>query len=256
MQAVSVDGAGSPHTRHPSPDGATGQRSISDPFLIHFWSISDPFLIHFWSISYPFLIHFWSISGLFLIHFWSISDPFLIHFWSISDPFLIHFWSISDPFLIHFWSISDPVLNHFWSISDPFLIYFWSISDSFLIHFWSISDICFYFFIWREALTCLHIPGHRKIRLKESNAKCLKKWPVKGLCGRCFICLRPPPLRWPHTPSLPIHNVYLYTVHLFTQGRGGELTREKVSGAIVHKAGRKYLHNWLYLQSINSIKHQ
>jgi hypothetical protein len=31
-----------------------------------------------------------------------------------------------------------------------------------------------------------------------------------------------------------------YTVYLFTQGRGRELTREKVGGAIVHKAGRKY----------------
>jgi hypothetical protein len=32
----------------------------------------------------------------------------------------------------------------------------------------------------------------------------------------------------------------VYTVYLFTQGReGGELTREKVRGAIVHKAGSK-----------------
>ncbi len=43
---------------------------------------------------------------------------------------------------------------------------------------------------------------HRKIRQRESNAiyRNLKNWPVKGLCGRCFICLRPPPLLWPHTP--------------------------------------------------------
>jgi hypothetical protein len=46
---------------------------------------------------------------------------------------------------------------------------------------------------------------------------------------------------------LPLHTVYVYTVHvyLFTQGtggegEGGELTREKVRGTIVHKAGRKY----------------
>ncbi len=32
--------------------------------------------------------------------------------------------------------------------------------------------------------------------------------------------------------------------------------REKVRGATVHKAGGKYQHDWLYLQSINSIKHQ
>jgi hypothetical protein len=31
--------------------------------------------------------------------------------------------------------------------------------------------------------------SRRKIRLIECNAKCryLKNWPVKGLCGRCFI---------------------------------------------------------------------
>ncbi len=43
--------------------------------------------------------------------------------------------------------------------------------------------------------------GRRKIWLMESNGKCryLKNCPVKGLCGRCFICLRPPSLLWPHT---------------------------------------------------------
>ncbi len=34
----------------------------------------------------------------------------------------------------------------------------------------------------------------------------------------------------------------------------GELTGEKVRCAMLHKAGRKYLHDWLNLQSINSIK--
>ncbi len=46
-------------------------------------------------------------------------------------------------------------------------------------------------------------------------------------------------------------------VYLFTQeGGGGELTREKVRGAIVHKAGRKYQHDWPLDQYINYIKHQ
>ncbi len=38
--------------------------------------------------------------------------------------------------------------------------------------------------------------ARRKIRLIECNAKCrdLKNLPVKGHCGRCFICLRLPPL--------------------------------------------------------------
>jgi hypothetical protein len=41
----------------------------------------------------------------------------------------------------------------------------------------------------------------------------------------------------------PLTPAYVYTVYLFTKGRvegEGELTREKVRGAIVHKAGRKY----------------
>jgi hypothetical protein len=46
--------------------------------------------------------------------------------------------------------------------------------------------------------------------------------------------------------SLPLTHcirVVYTTLYLFTQGRGGgELTREKVRGAILHKAGRKYQH--------------
>jgi hypothetical protein len=67
---------------------------------------------------------------------------------------------------------------------------------------------------------------------------------MKGLCGRCFIFLRPPPLLGPHTPPPLTHciGVYSYSIliHTWKRGGGGELTREKVRGAMVHKAGRKY----------------
>ncbi len=36
---------------------------------------------------------------------------------------------------------------------------------------------------------------------------------------------------------------------------GGGWTREKVRGQQFTKLGRKYQHDWLYLQSINSDKH-
>ncbi len=77
-----------------------------------------------------------------------------------------------------------------------------------------------------------YVPVHpvfRKIRLIENNAKCryLKNQPVKGLSGRCFICLRPPPLLWPYTPSPPykLYSVYVYTLqytYSHMEGGGGE----------------------------------
>jgi hypothetical protein len=54
---------------------------------------------------------------------------------------------------------------------------------------------------------------------------------------------RSPPMI-PYPPSL--HTVYVCTVNLLTQGwggGGGELTREKVRGAMVYNAGRKYQHD-------------
>ncbi len=72
--------------------------------------------------------------------------------------------------------------------------------------------------------SCCLLSPRGKIRLIESNTKghyLKKNWPVKGICGRCFICLRPPPLLWPNTPPpLTQCTVYVYTVYLFTQRRG------------------------------------
>jgi hypothetical protein len=48
------------------------------------------------------------------------------------------------------------------------------------------------------------------------------------------------------TPILPplTHCIRVYSVLIHTEkGWGAELTREKVRGAIVHKAGRKYHHD-------------
>jgi hypothetical protein len=104
-------------------------------------------------------------------------------------------------------------------------------------------------------------PLRRKIRLIESKAKCcyLKKLTCKGTSRQVFYLSEAPSL-----PMIPYstHTYTLYKcivhlqVYLFTQGRGGgELIREKVKEAIVHKTGRKCQHD-LYIQSINSTKHQ
>jgi hypothetical protein len=62
------------------------------------------------------------------------------------------------------------------------------------------------------------------------------------------------------SPPPPRYTLYKYIpLYLFTQGGGGvRRTYEKVRGALVHKRGQKYQHDWLYLQSqsINSIIHQ
>jgi hypothetical protein len=79
----------------------------------------------------------------------------------------------------------------------------------------------------------------------------------KGTLRQVFyICLRPLPSN--DTIPLPPYTLYkciqfTYSLREGREGSGRKLTREKVSGAMVHKAGRKYQHNCLYLQSINSI---
>ncbi len=55
----------------------------------------------------------------------------------------------------------------------------------------------------------------------------------------------------------PVHTVCIL-YHIFTQRRGwrgGESwTREKIRAQQFTKLGRKYQHDWLYLQSMNSDK--
>jgi hypothetical protein len=49
--------------------------------------------------------------------------------------------------------------------------------------------------------------------------------------------------------------LYSIIIHTGKGGKGGELAREEVRRATVHKAGGKYQHDGLYLPSINSIEH-
>ncbi len=63
-----------------------------------------------------------------------------------------------------------------------------------------------------------------------------KKLPVQGPLRHVFICLRP------RTPYFPIlYTVYVHSVYLFTQGKGGgrvELDR-RLEGQQFTKLGRK-----------------
>ena len=77
-------------------------------------------------------------------------------------------------------------------------------------------------------LAAKYAKNRRKIRLIEGKYKISsynKNLSVKGLCGRCLsIYLGPEP----HTPP-PLHTLWVYTVYLFTQRRGGgeSWTRER-----------------------------
>ncbi len=83
-----------------------------------------------------------------------------------------------------------------------------------------------------------------------------KKMTCKGTLRQEFYLSEAP--SYDHIlPHLTLNTCVHRTVYLFKQGRrgGGRANQEKVRGVIAHK-GRKYQHDWLYLQFRNSIKHQ
>ncbi len=92
-------------------------------------------------------------------------------------------------------------------------------------------------------------PDRRKIRQIESNAKCryLKKLACKGILRQVFYPSRAssPPMT-PYSPPPLKQCIRVYSIHTIHTGKGGkgrELTREKIRGAIVDKARQKYQHD-------------
>jgi hypothetical protein len=95
-------------------------------------------------------------------------------------------------------------------------------------------------------------PDRRKIRLIEGNAKCrhLKKFTCTPLCGRYLSVWCPESI----TPP-PLHTGYMYTVrYTYSHREGGEEGRVELERRFT-TLGRKYKHDWLYLQSINYDEH-
>ncbi len=121
---------------------------------------------------------------------------------------------------------------------------------------------------------------YKHLMTPNPNVVILKNWrPVKGLCGSVYMYEAPSPPRflfgWSSnfvcSESGQIQNVKLLqnlvsniphplpatcTYCTLTQGRGeGRFEPERrLEGQQFRKRGRKYQHDWLYLQSINSDK--
>jgi hypothetical protein len=100
--------------------------------------------------------------------------------------------------------------------------------------------------------SCCLLSPRGKIRLIESSTKCryLKKLTCKGNLRQAFyLSEAPSPPMAPYSPSpytMYSIRVYSYSILIYTGkggGRGIELTREKIIGAIVHKVGRIYQHD-------------
>jgi hypothetical protein len=90
----------------------------------------------------------------------------------------------------------------------------------------------------------------RYMRLTKGNAKCrhLKKLTYKETLRQVFIFLRP------RTPSAPLTRCTCIQ-YTYSHREGGRIELERrLEGQQFTKLGRKYQHDWLYPQSINSDK--
>ncbi len=87
----------------------------------------------------------------------------------------------------------------------------------------------------RERLNC---DNHGPNNYKDTKPKgrLFLKIDLKKLAAD-VICLRPPPLCYTLYKYVPLYSSYSH------REGGGRSTSEKVTGALVHKRGRKYQHD-------------
>jgi hypothetical protein len=72
---------------------------------------------------------------------------------------------------------------------------------------------------------------------------------VKGLSDRCFICLRPPPLLWPHTPLT--HCIHVYSILTHT-GKGGGRANQRKGYSGNSSQSRSKIPTWLTVSPLFS----
>jgi hypothetical protein len=88
---------------------------------------------------------------------------------------------------------------------------------------------------------------------RRDNVAMPKIWLVRDFAAGVSSVLGPLP---PITPYSPLSHCVRVQYTYSHKGGGGRANKREGRGAIIHKSGRKYQHDWLYLQSINSIKHK
>ncbi len=86
-----------------------------------------------------------------------------------------------------------------------------------------ISLICEKFFLTKRAHPSVDYHGliSNYLYRHQSIMSSYKKLTCKGTLRQVFICLRPPPLLWPHTPPPPhpLHTVHVYVYTQYTYSR-------------------------------------
>ncbi len=86
------------------------------------------------------------------------------------------------------------------------------------------------------------------------NVVILKNWPEKDFAAGVYLSEAQNPITPPPTP---LHTVHVYTVYLFTQGRGGGgrvESKRRLEGQKFTKLGRKYQHvTWMTVTPVYNL---